>query len=222
MEKIYTDYELVEKSQQGDTKAELELWNRYEPLRIKKHNELLSLTNRKFDKEEYAEWTQTAYEKFKNQMAGVRLNDIKKPATWTIWIRLNGYWNSMNRDIISHAKKKYDNEISAEITMKEGETLSLFDQSAAAETPNEVAPMAKEIINQAFEKTLKELSDKQRKLFILKSEGETMASICKKCSASRKDAEFALKFGQEKFKGNIAELSKKYSMSYEDIREALS
>lgn len=222
MEKIYTDYELVEKSQQGDTKAELELWNRYEPLRIKKHNELLFLTNRKFDKEEYAEWTQTAYEKFKNQMAGVRLNDIKKPATWTIWIRLNGYWNSMNRDIISHAKKKYDNEVSAEITMKEGETLSLFDQSAAAETPNEVAPMAKEIINQAFEKTLKELSDKQRKLFILKSEGETMASICKKCSASRKDAEFALKFGQEKFKGNIAKLSKKYSMSYEDIREALS
>ena len=48
-----------------------------------------------------------------------------------------------------------------------------------------------------------------------------MASICKKCAASRKDAEFALKFGQEKFKGNITELSKKYAMSYDDIREAL-
>ena len=222
MAKNYTDYELVEKSQKGDITAELELWNRYEPLRIKKHNELLSLTNRKFDKEEYAEWTQTAHEKFKNQMAGVRLNDIKKPETWTIWIRLNGYWNSMNRDIISHAKKKYDNEVSAEITMNEGETLSLFDQNAAMTPPNEVTPMAKEIINQAFEKTLTELSEKQRKLFILKSEGETMASICKKCAASRKDAEFALKFGQEKFKGNIAELSKKYAMSYDDIREALS
>lgn len=222
MVKNCTDYELVEKSQKGDITAELELWNRYEPLRIKKHNELLSLTNRKFDKEEYAEWTQTAYEKFKNQMAGVRLNDIKKPETWTIWIRLNGYWNSMNRDIISHAKKKYDNEVSAEITMKEGETLSLFDQNVALTPPNEVTPMAKEIINQAFEKTLTELSEKQRKLFILKSEGETMASICKKCAASRKDAEFALKFGQEKFKGNIAELSKKYAMSYDDIREALS
>ena len=83
-----TDYELVQKSQMGDKSAELELWNKYEPLRIKKHNELLNLTNRKFDKEEYDEWTQTAYEKFKNQMAGVRLNDIKKPDTWTIWIRL--------------------------------------------------------------------------------------------------------------------------------------
>ena len=185
-------------------------------------NELLSLTNRKFDKEEYAEWTQTAYEKFKNQMAGVRLNDIKKPETWTIWIRLNGYWNSMNRDIISHAKKKYDNEVSAEITMSEGETLSLFDQNVAITPLNEVMPMAKEIINQAFEKTLTELSEKQRKLFILKSEGETMASICKKCAASRKDAEFVLKFGQEKFKKNIAELSKKYAMSYDDIREVLS
>ena len=113
-------------------------------------------------------------------------------------------------------------KVSAEITMKEGETLSLFDQNAAMTPPNEVAPMAKEIINQAFEKTLTELSEKQRKLFILKSEGETMASICKKCAASRKDAEFALKFGQEKFKGNIAELSKKYAMSYDDIREALS
>ena len=217
-----TDYELVQKSQMGDKSAELELWNKYEPLRIKKHNELLNLTNRKFDKEEYDEWTQTAYEKFKNQMAGVRLNDIKKPDTWTIWIRLNGYWNSMNRDIISHAKKKYDNEVAAEISVKEGDTLSLFDQNSAAETPNEIAPMAKEIINQAFEKTLTELSEKQRKLFILKSEGETMASICKKCAASRKDAEFALKFGQEKLKGNIAELSKKYAMSYDDIKEALS
>ena len=155
-------------------------------------------------------------------MAGVRLNDIKKPETWTIWIRLNGYWNSMNRDIISHAKKKYDNEVSAEITMSEGETLSLFDQNVAITPLNEVTPMAKEIINQAFEKTLTELSEKQRKLFILKSEGETMASICKKCAASRKDAEFVLKFGQEKFKKNIAELSKKYAMSYDDIREALS
>ena len=43
-----------------------------------------------------------------------------------------------------------------------------------------------------------------------------MASICKKCAASRKDAEFALKFGQEKFKGNIAELSKKYNVEYDD------
>lgn len=222
MEKIYTDYDLVEKSQQGDTKAELELWNRYEPLRIKKHNELLSLTNRKFDKEEYAEWTQIAYEKFKNQMAGVRLNDIKKPATWTIWIRLNGYWNSMNRDIISHAKKKHNNEVSAEISMEKGETLSLFDQSVVVEPPNEIAFIVKRIINQAFEKTLKELSEKQRKLFILKSEGKTMAFICKKCIASRKDAEFALKFGQEKFKRNIADLSKKYSISYSDIQEALS
>ncbi|MBR6610829.1 MAG: sigma-70 family RNA polymerase sigma factor [Campylobacter sp.] len=217
-----TDYELVQKSQMGDKSAELELWNKYEPLRIKKHNELLNLTNRKFDKEEYDEWTQTAYEKFKNQMAGVRLNDIKKPDTWTIWIRLNGYWNSMNRDIISHAKKKYDNEVAAEISVKEGDTLSLFDQNSALSSPNEFIPIAQDIVKKAFQKTLDELSDKQRKLFILKSEGETMASICKKCAASRKDAEFALKFGQEKLKGNIAELSKKYAMSYDDIKEALS
>ncbi len=217
-----TDYELVQKSQMGDKSAELELWNKYEPLRIKKHNELLNLTNRKFDKEEYDEWTQTAYEKFKNQMAGVRLNDIKKPDTWTIWIRLNGYWNSMNRDIISHAKKKYDNEVAAEISVKEGDTLSLFDQNSALSSPNEFIPIAQDVVKKAFQKTLDELSDKQRKLFILKSEGETMASICKKCAASRKDAEFALKFGQEKLKGNIAELSKKYAMSYDDIKEALS
>jgi DNA-directed RNA polymerase specialized sigma24 family protein len=217
-----TDFELVEKSQQGDKKAELELWNKYEPLRIKKHNELLSLTNRKFDKEEYDEWTQIAYEKFKNQMAGVRLNDIKKPETWTIWIRLNGYWNSMNRDIICHAKKKYDNEVAAEISVKDGDTLSLFDQNSALTHRNEFTPIAKDIVAKAFQKTLDELSEKQRKLFILKSEGETMASICKKCSSSRRDAELALKYGQEKLKGNIAEFSKKYALSYDDISEALS
>ena len=150
-----TDYELVQKSQMGDKSAELELWNKYEPLRIKKHNELLNLTNRKFDKEEYDEWTQTAYEKFKNQMAGVRLNDIKKPDTWTIWIRLNGYWNSMNRDIISHAKKKYDNEVAAEISVKEGDTLSLFDQNSALSSPNEFIPIAQDIVKKAFQKTLK-------------------------------------------------------------------
>ena len=222
MEKIYTDYELVEKSQKGDTKAELELWNRYEPLRIKKHNELLTLTNKKFDKEEYEEWTQTAYEKFKNQMPGVRLNDIKKPDTWTIWIRLNGYWNSMNRDIISHAKKKYDNEVSSEVSLKNGETLSLFDQNISQTAQDEITPIAKDIVNKAFEKTLGELSEKQKKLFILKSEGETMSSICKKCASSRKDAEFALKFGQEKFRNNISELSKKYSMSCEDVFAALN
>ena len=68
-----TDYELVQKSQMGDKSAELELWNKYEPLRIKKHNELLNLTNRKFDKEEYDEWTQTAYEKFKNLILSLNL-----------------------------------------------------------------------------------------------------------------------------------------------------
>ena len=222
MEKQRTDYELVILSQKGDKKAELELWNRYEPLRIKKHKELLTITNKKFDEEEYAEWTQTAYEKFKNQMAGVRINDIKKPETWTIWIRLNGYWNSMNRDIISHAKKKHDNEVAAEVSIKDGETLSLFDQNSAMSMPNEFTPVAQEIVNKAFQKTLDELSEKQRKLLILKSEGETMASICKKCSSSRKDAELALKYGQEKLKGNIAEFSKKYALSYDDISEALS
>ena len=128
----------------------------------------------------------------------------------------------MNRDIISHAKKKYDNEVAAEISVKEGDTLSLFDQNSALSSPNEFIPIAQDIVKKAFQKTLDELSDKQRKLFILKAEGETMASICKKCAASRKDAEFALKFGQEKLKGNIAELSKKYAMSYDDIKEALS
>ena len=52
--------------------------------------------------------------------------------------------------------------VSAEITMSEGETLSLFDQNVAITPLNEVTPMAKEIINQAFEKTLTELSEKRR------------------------------------------------------------
>ena len=162
-----TDFELVKLSQKGDLKAELELWNKYEPLRIKKHNEYLKIMGKHFDEEEYQEWTQIAYEKFKNQMKGVRLADIKKPDTWTIWIRLTGYWNSMNRDLISQSIKRYKNEISSEIDVQNDDTLSLYDQIAATKTEDSFMPIAQKIVNKAFQKTLNELSEKQRKLLIL-------------------------------------------------------
>ena len=98
----------------------------------------------------------------------------------------------------------------------------MYDQAAEMAPQNEFAPIAKNIVNEAFQKTLNELSEKQRKLLILKSEGETMSSICKKCASSRRDAELALRFGQEKLKGNINELSEKYAMSFESVMEALS
>src|SRR5574344_860344 len=191
MVKDCTDYELVEKSQKGDITAELKLWNRYEPLRIKKHNELLSLTNRKFDKEEYAEWTQTAYEKFKNQMAGVRLNDIKKPETWTIWIRLNGYWNSMNRDLIGKSIKISKNEKSEmPIGDKDGaSTSSTTNIDIAYEDLSEIRDdpmkkMAQKIVNMSMKKMESELNEKQLKLIKMRMNSDTASKIRKELHVS--------------------------------------
>lgn len=223
------DYELVKLSQKGNEEAILELWDKYFELRQKKRFEFLKICKSHgiSYSEDFDGYDSYAFEKFHNQMDGVRIKDIKKPETWSIWIRLNGYWNSMNRDLIGKSIKISKNEKSEmPIGDKDGtSTSSTTNIDIAYEGLSEIRDdqmkkMAQKIVNMSMKKMESELNEKQLKLIKMRMNSDTASKIRKELHVSDQSISQVLDYAKSRLSFWISEYSKKNNLgtlSYNDI-----
>lgn len=237
-----TDFELVKNAQAGDKAAYEEMWDKYYLLRQKEkfsfikwckaHNIAQSMF------QDYADsWDSDAYEKFYNQMTGVRLNELlakgHTPDKWGITIRLIGYFHVVNRSYTNALLKKLNketNECSVRNKDKDKDNsnamtnIDLAQFKNSAYDDNEMKSLAKEVFNEAWQNVLNEMDDKQRALIEMKSNKSTTRKICQKFGLSSKAVNSYIDYSKTRLQSWIDKVSKSRGipMTYEDIVSALS
>ena len=90
-------------------KAANELWDKYKLFVSKMKGELKRICkdNEIRMPDIFREYQNRAYEKFIHQLDGINMERVQHHKNWTISIRLHGYLQSMNRDLINASYKKY-------------------------------------------------------------------------------------------------------------------
>lgn len=231
-----TDMDLVIGAQKGDESCYVELWDKYFLLRQKEKFSFINwCKNHKISNniyQDYVEsWESDAWEKFRNQMAGVRINDLKTkgytPENWGITIRLKGYFEVVNRSYSNTIIKKLTNETSNVINYnngdKESENVSVFDNIACNENnDNDILKnYAKKLFKKSYSKMLSDLNMKQHKVISMKEENESISSITKTLGIKRKEANEILSFAKDRLEYWVEQTSKNdgIPMTYNDMIE---
>lgn len=235
MSKIYekagrpfrSDYSLVTEYQDTkSTEALHELWDKYDHLRLKKKGELNALAKRhNFEiADDLQNWDAEAWVKFINQMPGVERERIKNPDTWTIYIRLNGYWNSMNRDII-HALIKSKKHLLSSSSYDKDEEKEYQTNRMFVFKEDKDRKVYQSLFNSALAKTFSEISQQQKSIFNMKGQKMPITEISKKLNISPNDIRFSLKEIKKSLSKNIELSSLKdfgKKISYSEMVELLS
>jgi hypothetical protein len=234
-----TDRELVYNYQhcrkhENKMAAAKELWEKYFRLRMMMKHELISLClrNNIHMPEIIEEYDSEAWIKFIEQMDGVRLNDVEHIKNWSIYIRLWGYWRSMNRDLLKHwfdwtlnttpifslTGEKNDNS----------EGLTNIDIHQASHYSDKISDTelnsAREIFWEAIEELKKEISPKQYNLINMKYQGKKNRDIIQTLQINNKILKEQLVFIKGKLQNIIVRVAKQKgeNQSYNEIIEALS
>lgn len=173
--------------------AALELWEKYFLLRMKMRNELATVCARNgmHYPEMYEEYDSEAWDKFINQMNGVRLNELEHIANWSIYIRLWGYWRSMNRDLIKKWLDWHGRNTSDTFTSKDSDSeisridLQMADTGKDAHDGYELN-MNRDIFWEAMRRLESEMTTKQKKLISMLEVGEKKKDIAAKLKTTNK------------------------------------
>lgn len=224
-----SDFELVKLAQKGNKAAQNEMWDKYFELRQKKRFEFLALCrNNKIDgQDDFDNWDAAAWEKYIAQMDGVRLHDIKSPETWQIWIRLNGYFQSMNRDLIHAILKKRAYETQERTIGDDDSKQTTTNIDIAAEeadlNSDPMKKLARDIFNQSYQKMELDLDKKQLKLLAMKQQNKSMKDICDTLGVSKGAVKSTLDYAKNRLGYWIENTSSKANspMTYSDILEYL-
>lgn len=219
-----TDYELFaqyiknDKATAKDKKGALDqLWIRYEALTHKMGHVLEA---RKVKNNFYGLETDTYYsdyyDAFLKAVNGLKLEKIKTdPKTWKFWIQYNGYLRSANRDKINEYCRNTKHERSISVVNKEGEEVLLTDLhgSEFSETveesyfKNEESSILKEVIKNSYNK----FSDKQKKIWNMRSSGSTFTAIAKSMGVSSSSIKYQMNRIKSVLQGELKSTNGKYS-----------
>lgn len=236
MEAIYSktgkpfrsDYDLIIACQDKHSKKAFnELWDKYKLLRQKKKFELRNIAVRNgFDvTEELENWEADAWEKFILQMEGVDRNKIKNPDTWKIYIRLNGYWNSMNRDILHGKIKKFQKEVQDSVLRGDSSSEEFDTDRFYSYNENKDIKLYQTIFNKALERTYSGFDKNQKKIFDMKSQKFSIKDISEKLHTSTDIVKLNLKAAKQTLSNNIEEVSAVelgHKITYKDLIDNLS
>lgn len=226
------DYDLVKICQDSPkySKAYLdaayELWDKYELFRKKMKFQLLSVAKRnKIDVyEEFESWDGYFWEKFVAQMDGQDLSKTPRE-TFKIYIRLQGYAMSLNRDIIHGRLKILENETSAEVsTSQDGETVNVLDLQQSkieVDESDDIKALARKLFWEAYRQLTEEMSPTQKKFFKLREEGVVLSKAAKAVSAPSNIAKAITEAQKIKFYAILDEKAKSENMTCKDVLMSL-
>lgn len=238
-----SDWELAVGSQKGDKAATEELWDKYYCLRQKEKFSFLKWCKEHFrnveDYEQYFEaWDSEAFEKFVSQMNGIRFDELEakgygpsKPSKrWGIAIRLQGYFQCLNRQFTNALLRKANNEVCIHSVRNKSSSsensLTNIDLecSRTYDSGDNMKALAKEVFSRAFSKMLSELSPEQKKLLNLKSEKKRTNEICKTMGTSSTVIRQVVDYSKSRLSSLIQSTSRSLGMpmTYEDVLSYLN
>ena len=211
-----TDYELFAQyiknpDANSDDKREAlsQLWKRYEALTHKMGHVLEA---RRAKGNFYGLETDTYYtdfyDAFLKAVDGLQLSKIKTdPKTWKFWIQYNGYLRSANRDKINDYCRVTKHERPLTVTNDDGDEISITDLCGStysgtledAYFKNEESVVLKEAIKNAYSK----FSDKQKKIWNMRENGETFTAIAKSMSVSSSSIKYQMNRIKDVLKGEL-------------------
>ena len=226
-----TDMDLVIAAQKGEENAYVELWDKFFLLRQKEKFSFIrwcqthKISNYVY--QDYVDsWEADAWEKFRNQMAGIRIDELKSkgytPEKWGITIRLQGYFEVVNRSYSNRILKRLNNEMPNVAFYKDGddEGVNIIEEVLSSEDDG-LRSYAKKILRESYKNMLKDLDTKQRKIITMKSENKSISSIVCDLEIKRNDVSKALKTAKERLEYWIEKASKAdgVPMTYNDLVE---
>jgi len=220
-----------EKYQKLMMAAATELWEKYFLLRMKMRAQLAKVVrdNNLYYPELYEEYDGEAWDKFINQMDGIRLDDVAHLPNWSIYIRLWGYWRSMNRDLL---KKWFDWNINTTPIFSIGkdqgkESLTNIDVEVAKK-PTDIEDdlnieINKTIFWESIDKLKEELTPKQKKLLNMKSSGAKNREILSELKINNKLMKEHLDYIKHRLDKIITQVSKQkgVEINYSELVESL-
>lgn len=109
-----TDYELLVKSKNGDTKARNIFFEKYKAMVIKNYKKCKSLFSTFHDEVTFDEYYAEAFIAFCKAINGIKIERITNPETWKIYIFYLGYLERATCDFIRDIKNKYEKNCSLE------------------------------------------------------------------------------------------------------------
>jgi hypothetical protein len=213
-----------------------EMWEKYFKLRMKMKGELVQLAvrNNLYMPELFEEYDSEAWIKFVEQMDGIRLEDVEHLPNWSNYIRLWGYWRSMNRDLL---KKWFDWKQHTipiySITTHSGkgdnnnESLTNLDVFKAAHQEDDIGKDGElGVVRKAFwesiEQLKEELTPKQYQLINLKYKGAKNREIISSLKITTRVMNEQLVFIKNKLKDILKQrLGTSTVSSYNDLLEVL-
>lgn len=236
-----SDMELVVGAQAGNNEDFYEMWDKYKYLRIKEKSDFINWCkehNVSWNTyQEYVDnWDSDAWEKFKNQMPGVRVEDLKKkgytPDNWGIYIRLKGYFEIVNRSYSNQLMKRLINETEIKTIGrdKNGESsknsTTNIDIAAMEDEGYENSPLkycAQDVFNKAFKKMVGELDAGQRNILEAKQRGDSVSTICSDYNTNRKNVNAVLDYAKSRLSYWVEKVStaENIGMSYKEMLEYL-
>ena len=218
-------------------KAIYELWDKYFKLRMKMKFELISLARRNnlHITEIVEEYDAYAWATFITQMDGIDLSRVEHLPNWSMYIRVWGYWRSMNRDILKEWFNWTLNTVPIEGIIKndgKNETessISNIDVQYAKDSHNSVEnkydmDLNKKIFWESIDQLKTFLTEKQKKLLNMKINGIKNSEILKKLNITNNIYKEQLAFIKSQFNVVIQEVGHKYNsnMNYEELTQALA
>jgi DNA-directed RNA polymerase specialized sigma24 family protein len=218
-----TDYELFAQyiknpDANSDDKREAlsQLWKRYEALTHKMGHVLEA---RRAKGNFYGLETDTYYtdfyDAFLKAVDGLQLSKIKTdPKTWKFWIQYNGYLRSANRDKINDYCRITKHERPITVTNEDGDEVSITDLCGTSYSDtiedaffrNEESIVLKEAIKNAYSK----FSDKQKKIWSMRENGETFTAIAKSMSVSSSSIKYQMNRIKDVLKDELAVSNKRH------------
>lgn len=109
-----TDYELLVKSKNGDTRARNIFFERYKGMVVKNYKKCKSLFSTFHDEVTFDEYYAEAFIAFCKAINGAKVDRITNPSTWKIYIFYLGYLERATCDFIRDIKNKYEKNCSLE------------------------------------------------------------------------------------------------------------
>lgn len=226
-----TDMDLVIAAQKGEEDAYVELWDKFFLLRQKEKFSFIKWCQShkigNYVYQDYVDsWDADAWEKFYNQMAGIRINELKSkgytPENWGITIRLQGYFEVVNRSYSNKILKRLNNEMPNTTFYQNGDDdgVNIIEEVLSSED-NGLKSYAKKILHKSYKNMLKDLDIKQRKIITMKSENKSVSSIVNDLSIKRSDVNNVLKIAKERLEYWVEKASKAdgVPMTYADLVE---
>lgn len=219
-----TDYELFAQyiknpgaSEFDRHEAMTQLWKRYEALTHKMGHVLEARRSKgNFYGLETETYYSDFYDAFLKAVDGLQLSKIKTdPKTWKFWIQYNGYLRSANRDKINDYCRVTKHERPITVTNEDGEEVSITDLCGSEYSDtiedaffrNEESMILKEAIKNAYSK----FSDKQKKIWNMRENGETFTAIARSMDVSSSSIKYQMNRIKDVLKGELEESNRRHS-----------